>query len=422
LTAIDNNAHQGLLEAAISLFYSNHNQLRIKHDSGEVSRYDFQSHNFTQSDEEILFIPPNGSLKNFDYSIFRIAGYLSAHDIKASLLSLEPPPEIFRHLFHHIYTPSTVVGFLDQLGTINRSHIFYRGWMHAYLFGAFLIKKYPDTIINIKDWNFCDQERYHFLFGELSLHDFTGIDYTFKKAEVVLSHYTKEETDRWSLEYDCDPTKFIFLPELCDENSFCQSNNKPAKPMRLVWACSLPPTHLPENMYPTKTIFRDTQLLTQKGLNIDYVVPESVYTKIMADRNSYLDILYESHFNRNFKLIKGKALSAKILQSYHYGCFMFSDATAEIRLFQYAVPSKFSLYLEAGLPVLVNKKNKALAKIVHTHGLGFVFSDDEVTLLPKKLLDIHHNYPEMQNNIYTFRTSYTYQSFDNLHQLQHLFL
>ncbi|OGQ92058.1 MAG: hypothetical protein A3J85_07305 [Desulfobacula sp. RIFOXYA12_FULL_46_16] len=384
----------------------------------ETFTYRFQNRNDFPSDKEILFIPPNGSLKKFDFSIFRIAKYLKDLDIKTSLLSLEPPPENFVHLFGKIYTPKTITEFLDLLGTIPRSQIFYRGWMHAYVFGAFLVKYFPNTIINIKDWNFCDRLRYHFLFGDLSLHDFEGIDYIFKNARVILSHYTEDETDRWAEEHNCSPGKFVFFPELCDEENFCQLiPEKPMDKISLVMASSLPPNNLPVDMFPGKTIFRDTRLLTRKGLMIDFVVPEAVFSRILSEKKLYLDVLYESRFNPNFNLVKGRALAARILQVYHYGVFLFSDVTREVRLFEHAIPSKFALYLEAGLPVLVNDKIKSLARLVEKNGLGIVFSDKKMEELPEKLQRIHHEYTEMSHNVCAFRKEFTYQSFSTLGKL-----
>ena len=409
---------QGLIEAAINLFYSDDNHLQIEHGPKEIFTYRFQSRNDFPGDKEILFIPPNGSLKNFDFSIFRIAKYLKDLNIETLLLSLEPPPENFVHLFGEIYTPKTTTEFLDLLGTIPRSQIFYRGWMHAYIFGAFLVKYFPNTIINIKDWNFCDRPRYHFLFGDLSLHDFEGIDYTFKNARAILSHYTEEETDRWAKEHNCSPGKFVFFPELCNEENFCQLiPEKPMDKISLVMASSLPPNNLPVDMFPGKTIFRDTRLLTRKGLMIDFVVPEAVFSRTLLEKKLYLDVLYESRFNPNFNLVKGRALAAQVLQLYHYGFFMLSNVSIEERLFQHAIPSKFALYLEAGLPVLVNEKIESLSKIVEDNGLGYVFSDKKIEMLPNELQKIHHQYDEMSKNVCAFRNKFTYQSFDILEKL-----
>jgi len=417
---IQGDSAQGLTDAAITLFYSENTQISIENEAKEKQAYNFKSRNYPDGDREILFIPPNGSLKKFDFSIFRIAKYLKDHNIKASLLSFEAPPENFAHLFETVYTPKTVADFLDLLGSMPRSQIFYRGWMHAYLFGAFLVKFFPDTIVNIKDWNFCDPEKYDFLFGAFSLHDFEGIDYIFKNATLILSHYTKEEAGRWAKEHNCSPDKFVFFPELCDEENFCQLiPDKPMDKFSLVMASSLPPTNLPVDMFPGKTIFRDARRLTQEGLMIDFVVPETVFTKILSEKRTYLDVLYESRFNPNFNLVKGRALAAQILQFYHYGFFMFSDVTCEIRLFQHAIPSKFALYLEAGLPVLVNEKIRSLAKLVEDNGLGLVFSDRDIEMLPQILETFSDKYNEMSRNVCSFRNGFTYQAFDVLDKLIH---
>ncbi len=407
--AITNHSAQGLLEAAITMFYTGYNRFQVLDEQNKSEKYNFEAHNFSSDEGGILFIPPNGTLKNFDFSIFRIAAYLKKNNIKTAILSFEPPSAKFYNLFTRVYTPRTVTEFFDLLSTIKRSRIFYRGWMHAYIFGAFLVKTYSDTIINIKDWNFCDQERYRFLFGELSCHDFAGIDYIFRRAEVIFSHYTAEETNKWAEEYICNPQKFIFLPELCDESSFCEPVDNSTDIISLVWATSLPPTCFPEDMFPTRTIFSDTRLLS-KELQIDYIVSEGVYEKILREKKQYLDILYESQFNPYFNLIKGGALSPHLLRNYHYGFFMFSDSIIDLRLIKYAIPSKFAFYMEAGLPILVNEKNKSMAELVTEYGIGILFSDGEVAQLPYKLRNYMPDYREMIMNVCSFRKGFTYQA------------
>src|SRR5690606_33586323 len=100
----------------------------------------------------------------------------------------------------------------------------------------------------------------------------------------------------------------------------------------------------------------------------------------------FLDFQYENEYNDNFSVKKGANLKSEILDEYHFGFFELETSGINTELYEYAITSKFAFYLEAGLPILINKKFKSMAEVVAKHELGIVFSNSDVMHMSEKLM------------------------------------
>ena len=172
----------------------------------------------------IVFIPPNARFKKQDFSLIRISTYLNkVFHIKSILIYIEDDDAIEEQLnFDMVYKVRNKKELFQLLESLNYSFIFHRTWMHSYTFAAKLLKKYKNTIINIKDWNFANKDTYKFLFNN---HDHDGIRFIFENAKFILSHFTEEQSKKWIKEYKLKENRFIFFPEFCNEENFVDRKN-----------------------------------------------------------------------------------------------------------------------------------------------------------------------------------------------------
>ncbi|RXJ98220.1 hypothetical protein CRU98_10690 [Arcobacter sp. CECT 8986] len=369
--------------------------------------------------KHFILIPPNGRFKKQDFSLLRIMKWLkNFKNIKISLIYIEDV-KINKNLqdFINIYKVKDEEEIFKTIKSLDYDFIFHRSWMGAYYFAATLVKTFDNVLINIKDWNFAEKEVYEYLFPDNK--DYESIDYIFKNCNNILSHFTKEQSKLWAKKYNTKKNKFKFFPEYCNKDNF---NNKPKikykKNIKLVYAGKIPPTCYAEEYFPGKAHLRSIKKLTKQKINIDFVLPPKIYdTFYNHSNNLYLDFIYEDKINRNFNILKGKELNSQILDEYHFGFFELETSGKNHNLYKYAVTSKFAFYLEAGIPMLINKKFNSMAKLVKKYNLGIVFNNNDLKNLNKKLKISQEEYNLLCKNIKTFRKKFTYQKNINLNKV-----
>lgn len=297
---------------------------------------------------------------------------------------------------------------IKKLKEIKPDLIFHRSWMHAYSFAAKLVKKFDNVIVNIKDWEFASKKEYGIIFGEEATKDFKAIKYIMKSAKLILSHYTKEQAKIWAKKYKVNKKKFVFFPEFCNEENFCDKKVLDTDTYNIVFAGSLSPTSYPEEFFIAKPHLRSVRRLTKQNIDVSYVLVEGSYAATQSPRQRLLfqDVLYENQFNDKFHLVKGKQLDSSVLSSYHYGFFTLEYTTKNKTLNKYAIPSKFAFYLEAGIPMLINDQLKSLSCYVKKYQLGIVFGNDDLDRLDEILVNNQKNYGNFVKNIKKFRKKF----------------
>lgn len=352
----------------------------------------------------IIFIPPNGILKRHDFSLERIVKSLQKDkSIKSILLYINSGQENKSlNYFDQVYQVKSQKVLFKKLSSMNYDSIFSRSWMHAYTFSAKLVRKFDNVIVNIKDWNFSTKEEYKFLFGNDD--DFDAIKYIFTHAKYILSHYTNKQAKLWAKEYNVSKKKFIFFPEYCIDIN--QDVPKTRKVDSIVFAGTFGPSVYPEQFYVSKDMYKAIHVITQQKLNLDYILPPKFYDNI--DSFTYQDFLFENHFNASFNLKRGKELDNSIILEYGYGIFSpIINHRRSTDIFKYAIPSKFSFYLEANLPIIVNSKMKSLSKIVLKNGLGIVVSNKDMLSIKTIIKD--QDYDSMVQNIIKYKKRFQYK-------------
>jgi len=353
----------------------------------------------------IIFIPPNGNLKKHDFSLNRIVKEFSKYSrINCILLYISKEKETYNDSnYDNIIKVKSTKELFKNLNTLKYDIIFSRSWMHAYSFSAELVKKFDNVIVNIKDWNFSKKKEYRFLFGNDD--DFDAIKYIFKNAKKVLSHYTSDQAKIWAKKYNVSKDKFIFFPEYC--NSFDTEIPSSRKKNRIVFAGAFSKSSYPIKFFVSKDMYRTIKVITKQSLNLDYIFPPKFYDSL--NHLDYQDFLFENEFNKYFNIKKGEELNHKIINNYGYSIFSpFINKYRNKKLFKYAVPSKFAFYLEANLPIIVNKEMKSLSKLVTKYGLGIVVSNKDI----KNLKNIIKNkdYDKIVRNIIQYKKKFSYKN------------
>jgi len=358
--------------------------------------------------KKIVFIPPNGSFKKQDFSILRISKYLfSMNQYELIVIYIDEISSECKKYFHKLIQVNSKQEIINKLNSYNYDYIFHRSWMHSYSFAAELAKRFDKVIVYIKDWEFAKKDVYRYLFGNSQ--DFDAIELIFKKAYKVLSHFSQEQIDIWEQTYKIDVNKFIFFPDYCDEDKFIYKKIVTYKP-ELIFAGNISPTSYSEDYFPGKAHLRAIRKVTKQGINITFYIPPMVYDIAFGTHlDLYRDLAFENRFNRNFFIIKGGNLDTSIIKGMGFGFFELESSCLNDNVIKYAVVSKFAFYLEAQIPMLVNKRFQAISKIIKKYNLGIVFENDDLNTLKEILEKVSQSdYERYLENIKKFRKYFTY--------------
>lgn len=371
-------------------------------------------------DKKLLIIPPNAKGMPQDMALIRLCDYLSECGVNIYWAQVAEEKNHTNLLAaNHVLSFADLDEVVEYVKQTQFDLVLHRGWMHRYTFAARLAQEIENIVFYIKDWQNYPREKYKFIYT--TDEDFDAIEELFRSGKKIFSHFTEEQHNIWAQRYGMEAENFHFLPEYCNEKNFIENNVKPVKSgMKLVMAGSLPPTCEPE-LVAAKNFYRMMKDITSCGVYLDVMLLEKNYENVKNDPR-YKDYRYEELFNEYFGIKKGSSMQPEILRGYHFG--IFSDTLYGCELekypehYEYAVFSKIVLYLEAGLPVLINAALKSIAKIVREHKIGIVFEEKDLLRLDR-VLDIEpKKYEEMVQNVYNFRKVFTY----NTHTMKELLL
>ncbi len=361
--------------------------------------------------KRIAIIPPNGENIPQDFALRRIVKFLNSQNIETYLIQVNiEKNKNLESYTTHIITVENMNEIISYLKNNKFDLIFHRPWMHRYEFAAVLAETFENIIFYIKDWHNFPKEKYKFIYK--TVEDFDGIERLFKSGKKILSHFTVEQSERWAEEYNLSKEQFVFFPEYCTKDSIDTRDNinYDKNNIKLVMAGTLTPTSEPE-LVDAKSFYKKIKDITSLSIEVNVVLLKRFYA-LVQNEEKYKDYLYEHNFNKYFSIHLGKEMDPSILKGYDFG--IFSDTFYDFELkeypehYEYAVISRFVLYLEAGLPVVVNKAMKSLSKIVEENKIGIVFEDKDIDEF-NKVLDIDKNeYNNLVSNVYIFRDKFSY--------------
>jgi len=367
--------------------------------------------------KHIVIIPANGVFIKQDLTLHKIAMFFKeCSHIKVTVLFIkdESQIDILSFFDNYIHVPD-LNALVEELKNLKYDLAIHRCWMHRYKFAGILAENFSNMVFYIKDWfDEMSKEEYKFLFK--TDEDYEGIKKLFCSKNKVLSHYGHTYTNKLVKKYNLSKKQFMFFPEYCSKENFhFRTNISYSNEKKLLYAAQIVSTSKPENLSEAKQIFNTMKKFTKQKVLVDFITLPFNYDRIFDPLNQevWADYLYEHYFNEYFKIKKGIAFDATIFQEYHFGIpgglyYNKKDVTC-INACN-AITSKISLYLEAGIPLLVNKKWKELAKLVVENDIGILVNNDDLDNINKKLRISQKRYIQLVENVYKFREKFTYNN------------
>lgn len=364
------------------------------------------------TNKNIAIVPPNGEFVGQDFAINRITDFFKDLNIKVTLLCITNNSSINSLYIKNIKEFKSTDDIIKHLRKTEYDIIFSRSWMHRYSLGAKLAEEFDNVVSYIKDWHNYPKKYYTFVFN--TTEDVQAIKSIFKNSKIILSHYTKEYTNKLAKKYNINENKFYFFPEYTNKKNFCERKNfnYNLKNLKILAAGGIVTTSHPNIMVPGKAYFLCIQQIISNKIKVHSVIIPKAYNKVFSNALLFQDYLFEHNFNKYYSIKKGIALNSELGEKYHFGLFFLgtclSDDTYYIEAESYAITSKLAFYMECGLPILVNERFKSISKIVKDNGIGLVLTDQDLNNLNNKLDISNVEYNLLVKNVYKFRKKFTY--------------
>lgn len=276
------------------------------------------------------------------------------------------------------------------------------GWMNHYMTAAALTLLSPGkTVLEFMDIPefLCNRETYAQLYdADIAHDDFEGFPILFKNAGGLLFNHHEECIGMLTEKYNPSANTVKYHNYVCDE--FCVQEKVPlSKPYSIVYAGSLIPSSFPHEYFGDCQLLPLIKKLTRNGLRF------TVYgNPLVSLRDHYWDYLFEARKNPLFSILEGAPpeVVAKKLARHHFGLLMYIyDGVNMSRYHLMNLPTKMTLYLEAGLPLLVSEELEYLADVVRANNIGLVASPSDIDVIHEKIECC--DYGTMRENVLTFR-------------------
>lgn len=280
-----------------------------------------------------------------------------------------------------------------------------RGWMTQYMTAATLAALASSkTVVELMDIPefLCNRETYANLYdADMAHDDFESFPVIFNQAGGVLSNHHKDAIRKLTEKYNSTSKVLQYHSYVCDE--FCaQEDILLTKPYSIVYAGTLIPSSFPHAYLGVCQLLPLIQKLTRAGLRF------TVYgNPFISLREQTWDYLFESRTNPLFSMTDGgpPGEATKQIAKHHFGLLMYIFEGVDVGRYHFMnLPTKMTLYLEAGLPLLVSEELEYVADVVRKNGIGIVVSQSDIDVIAKIIENC--DYTAMRQNILKFRNSF----------------
>lgn len=333
--------------------------------------------------------------------------YETAFDeiISLNLKNLKPLT-IFKKL---IFSPLTLPTFLIKLLTIKPKIAICEAPPH-YLsaFFIWLFKRKCKTIYFPYDMissRFKHPEKFQ------SKRELWGEKYAFQKCDAILCKSDLVEFDllpknlQKSIQ---NKPKLAFQPYAL--NQFFIHNKKKNKEAQIVYAGGY--TLYQEVLKNRHPLYRDMSEyfyeILKQGFHLHFYSARAKLSKQDKERitKNEEQLLKRLHVHEHVSLNR----FAEELAKYDYGLdvFFFSDA-AKKGIF--SATTKFAFYLEAGIPIIINKERRLFSELIKKNKIGIVTEDYNLKDLKEKIKKA--KYRNLVKNVYKFREQYSVENHIN---------
>ena len=346
------------------------------------------------------------------YTLSRISSELSEYHRVAFIARELESMQIDENSFDDVVYFDTIEELYELLDKLNSKIIFTKALIGHYKKVADLVQRYVNVVVDSTDIPqfFSDnkKERELFFDGES---EFIAIEEICKNAKKFLVRYSEEELK--TLKSFSSKDNILTWYEYTNKVHYSNYKRELKEPYSLVWAGILQPLSYPKK-FKGRYLLESAKIVSNQNMRFTFMLPPSFSTSMLmvkSDRDLYYEFFYEAKLNENIDIhfgdIPQKAI--KLLEKYHFGVFPLIQEK-DRKFYRNIIPSKFALYLEAGLPIIVNDCMIKLSSVVKEYNLGIVVSNDNVKDLKKIIDKKRDEYPLMQENIIKFRESFCYEN------------
>lgn len=343
----------------------------------------------TTSQRTIVFVS-----SRTDYKPLRLSIALRKRGYRTFFISMDRLPDDIFELFEREFDGVAVLPFVPALlrGLLEclRPQAFHiQCAMMNYYLGR-LVDEAKGTAISTAEFNditsyFLSREGLYRFYSRDNVDlDWASEAYACHHADIVLHQWAEGFAEQWRFRHgglrrvlEMQPHAVAaWLPE--------ETEPKPSgDPPRLVWAGQVPGRlSCPPDFNDGYFLGEAVEQLLEQGLAID-IFQNPMHNSQFNDPNLkfYGDLM--KRFAR-FRATAGVRpdLLAKKLAGYDFGLLLFdidfekSSASPEKNIFM--LTNKLFTYIEAGLPILVNKEYPFMSRFVEENGLGLTFYSHQI--------------------------------------------
>jgi hypothetical protein len=351
--------------------------------------------------------------KHFDVIYFSIPAYFTfvrqsiyarKKGLKTLLITLQPEyvqgkekyfDDVIQTDGNHFL--AMAYALLSQSGIL---HI--RGWMKHYMTVAILsLLSHQKTVVEFMDIPefFSKRKEYTNLYGpDIADDDFSSFATIFKKANGLLFNHNEKAIEKIKKKYNLKNNIMKFHNYVCDE--FCyQKDIKLSTPYLIAYAGTVVPSFFPSSYFGDCQLLPLIKLLTLRGIKVTIFGNPHVKLEL-----HYWDYAFEANRNSLFNMNAGgfPEIITERLAQHHFGLLMYIyDEVIAGRYHLMNLPTKFTLYLEAGLPLLVSKELEYTANMVEENGIGIVVDREGINKIDTLIAEC--DYDALRQNVIEFR-------------------
>jgi glycosyltransferase involved in cell wall biosynthesis len=221
----------------------------------------------------------------------------------------------------------------------------------------------------------------------------------FKKVDGILSKMSLKDFE--FLKYDVIIPKLALFPSNLDEWTFAPKKKK-NKTIHVVYGGS------PNAVGGEKISFMEViKIVTSQEIYIHTYGP----CLRESDTQKFLKESKKNKYYINHEKVTPYKLNAE-LSEYNYGIFpeFLEQSKADLNptLIKTQLCAKIINYIEAGLPIIVNKQFEYMTGIIEKYGIGFGIDSEDLKHL-RKILE-KKDYPKLQKNIKKFQETFNWKN------------
>ena len=235
-----------------------------------------------------------------------------------------------------------------------------------------------------------------------------GEDYSFRNCDAIIYKSAKYELNLLPKKFKIERKLKLGFPSYAQKDLFVEPSlknklSRKDKKIHLVNAGTYTEGTL---LYLSMADYLYN--LLKLGFQVHFFSVSQTLTKKDVEKITKGEKELEKSLHVSDKFFSPKALSEE-LSKYDYGLNInYLSDIAKDKAKEIAATNKLASYLEAGIPIFINKEVKYFSNIVNKNGIGLVVEKKDMSDLKEKVKKI--NYSILTKNVLKFREKYSMES------------